>query len=210
MGDSLPRAAGQNGAVSGAGPGPADGFRPLGRGEAFPLANKLERAAWALVWLLLARPTPPQLHGWRRLLLRLFGAEIGAGVRIYPSVRVWLPRRLRIGEGALIGPGVELYNQGVITIGPCSVISQRAYLCASTHRVSDPLFALEVRPITIGRGCWVAAEAMVGPGVTMGDGAVLAARGVLFTDADAMGIYRGNPAELVKVRRWEGPAGEPG
>lgn len=194
--------------MSGPGPGPADRFRPLGRGEAFSLANKLERVAWALVWLLLARPTPPQLHGWRRLLLRLFGAKIGAGVRVYPTVRVWLPRRLRIGEGALIGPGAELYNQGMIAIGAYSVISQRAYLCASTHRVSDPLFALEVRPITIGRGCWVAAEAMVGPGVAMGDGAVLAARGVLFADAAAMGIYRGNPAELVKERRWLGPAGE--
>ena len=54
--------------------GPADRFRPHGRGPAFPLANKLERVAWLIVWLLLARATPPQLAGWRRFLLRLFGA----------------------------------------------------------------------------------------------------------------------------------------
>ena len=61
----------------------------------------------------------------------------------------------------------------------------------------------QIRPIALGRGCWVAAEAFVGPGVTMGDGAVLAARGALFEDAAAMGIYRGNPGALIGQRRFE-------
>ena len=56
--------------------GPADGFRPLGRGPAFPLANKLERVAFRTAWLLLARLTPPQLAPWRRFLLRLFGRSL--------------------------------------------------------------------------------------------------------------------------------------
>ena len=182
--------------------GPADGFRPLGRGPAVPLANKLERVAFRTAWLLLARLTPPQLAPWRRFLLRLFGARVGAGAKVYSSVRIWLPRHLELGEGALVGPGAELYNQGRIAIGPFCVVSQRAFLCASTHRTSDPDFALVVRPITLGRGCWVAAEAFVGPGVTMGDGAVLGARGALFEDAEAMGIYRGNPATLLGHRRF--------
>lgn len=183
--------------------GPADQFRPLGRGPAFSRANKLERVLWQIVWLLLARVTPPPLAPWRRFLLRLFGARIGAGAKIYGSVRIWLPRHLEIGEGTIVGPGAELYNQGRIVIGPFCVISQRAFLCASTHRTSDPDFALETRPIALGRGCWVAAEAFVGPGVTMGDGAVLGARGALFEDAESMGIYRGNPATLVSQRRLE-------
>ncbi len=182
--------------------GPADSFRPMGRGEVFSLANKLERVGWKLTWFLLARFTPPQLHAWRCFLLRLFGAQIGQGAKVYPSVRIWLPRRLQVGDGAIVGPGAELYNQGIIEIGAYSVISQRAFLCASTHRLSDVLFELVARPITLGRGCWVAAEAMVGPGVTMGDGAVLAARGALFEDAQPMGVYRGNPAVLLKERRW--------
>ena len=183
--------------------GPADSFRPLGRGPAFSVANKLDRIVWRVVWLLLARFTPPPLAAWRAFLLRLFGARIGAGAKIYGSVRIWLPRHLDIGEGAIVGPGAELYNQGRIAIGPFCVISQRAFLCASTHRTSDPGFALETRPIALGRGCWVAAEAFVGPGVTMGDGAVLAARAALFEDAEAMGIYRGNPATLIGQRRFE-------
>lgn len=181
---------------------PAARFRPLGRGPSFTLANKLERVAFAIIWLLLARWTPPQAHRWRRWLLRLFGAEIGHDTRIYASVRIWLPRNLRIGADTLVGPGAELYNQGRIIIGPRCVISQRAVLCASTHRVSDPDFELVLRPITLGAGCWIAAEAFVGPGVQLGDGAVLGARGALFDDAVPMGIYRGNPAVLLKERRF--------
>jgi putative colanic acid biosynthesis acetyltransferase WcaF len=185
--------------------GPADRFRPHGRGPAYSLANKLERVAWRLVWLLLARATPPAFAPWRRFLLRLFGARVGAGAKVYASTRIWLPRNLEIGEGVLVAPGVELYNQGLITIGAHAVVSQRAFVCASTHRISDPDFALVTRPITLGRGCWVASEAFVGPGVTMGDGAVLAARGALFEDAEPMGIYRGNPATLIGQRRFEEP-----
>jgi len=181
--------------------GPADSFRPLARSE-FTLANKLERVVWRLVWLLLARFTPPPLGGWRRLLLRVFGAQVGTGAKVYGSTRIWLPRHLELGEGALVGPGAELYNQGRIVIGPHCVISQRAFLCASTHSLSNPDFALVTRPITLGCGCWVAAEAFVGPGVTMGDGAVLAARGALFEDAAAMSIYRGNPAAPIGERRF--------
>ena len=181
--------------------GPTDRF--CARGYPFPLGTQLERLAFRLAWLLLARFTPPPLFAWRRLLLRLFGARIGAGVRIYGSTRVWLPRNLEIGTGALIGPGANLYNQGQIVIGPFCVVSQRAFICASTHRVADPGFALELRPVSIGRGCWLAAEAFVGPGVTMGDGAVLAARGALFEDAQPMTVYRGNPAVPIGERRFE-------
>jgi len=183
--------------------GPADAFRPLGRGPVYSLANKLERVGFAIAWLLLARWTPPPLHRWRRLLLQSFGARIGAGAKIYGSVRIWLPRNLAVGPGALLGPGVELYNQGHVTIGANSVVSQRAVLCASTHSVSDPDFELVLRPIIIGTGCWIATEAFVGPGVAMGDGAVLGARAALFQDAPPMGIWRGNPASLLKMRKFE-------
>lgn len=179
--------------------GPAQ-FRPMGHGPAFGLASRIERALWQVSWVLLARWTPPPLFGWRRLVLRLFDAEIGCGARIYASTSVWLPRNLTIGEGAIVGPRVRLYNQGAITIGANAVISQDATLCASTHDVADPMFGLVTGPIAIGQACWVAAEAFVGPGVTMGEGSVLGARGVLFEDAEPMGIYRGNPAALVRYR----------
>ncbi len=175
-------------------------------GPSFPLANRLRRALWQLAWQVLARWTPPPLHRWRVLVLRLFGARIGPNCRIYASTRVWDPANLSLGENVLIGPEAILYNQGTIAIGNDSVVSQRAHLCASSHRIGDRYFQLVLKPIAIGPGCWVAAEAFVGPGVTMAEGAVLGARGVLFEDAVSNTVYRGNPAEVVAKRRFD--AGE--
>ena len=181
--------------------------RAIEGGASFSLGNRITRVVWGIAWLVLARFTPPPLHRWRRLVLLAFGARIGRGARVHASVAIWLPHNLEVGEQVLIGPGARIYNQGTITIGAWSVISQRAHLCASTHRVDDPGFQLECRPIAVGERCWVAAEAFVGPGVTMGDGSVLAARGVLFDNATTDGIYRGNPAALVRQRtRRHGPA----
>jgi putative colanic acid biosynthesis acetyltransferase WcaF len=174
--------------------------KPLEGGASFSLGNRFARVAWGVVWLVLARWTPPPLHAWRRLVLRACGARIARGARVHASVRIWLPANLAIGPNALVGPGARLYNQGQIAIGAYSVISQGAYLCASSHDVADPNFQLILRPITIGDRCWVAADAFVGPGVTMGDRSVLAARGALFERAEPDTIYRGNPAVAVKAR----------
>jgi putative colanic acid biosynthesis acetyltransferase WcaF len=174
---------------------------PLQGGASFSLGNRLARVAWGLAWLLLARFTPPQLHGWRRLVLIAFGAKVARGARVHASVSIWLPSNLELGEHCLIGPRARIYNQGRITIGARSIVSQGAQLCASTHDVSDPHFQLVLRPVTVGVQCWVAADAFVGPGVTMHDRSVLAARGVLFSDAEADTIYRGNPALLLKPRK---------
>ena len=182
-----------------------DEFDPMGKGPAFPLANRLSRAVWQVAWLVLARWTPPPLFGWRRFVLRLFGAQIGNGARIYSSVRIWQPANLAVGDRAIVGPGTHLYNQGKITIGERAVISQRAHVCASSHDPGDPHFALVLRPVSIGKGCWIAAEAFVGPGVTVGDGAVLSARGALFGDARPMRIYRGNPAQEIGERSLRRP-----
>jgi putative colanic acid biosynthesis acetyltransferase WcaF len=171
-------------------------------GPSFPLSNRIRRAIWSLVWLLLARWTPPPLHAWRVLVLRLFGARIGPRCRIYGSTRVWDPANLELGGNVLIGPGAIVYNQGHIAIGSDSVISQRAHLCASSHRIGDRHFQLVLKPIAIGARCWVAAEAFVGPGVTMAEGAVLGARGALFEDAEGYTVYRGNPAVVVANRRF--------
>jgi putative colanic acid biosynthesis acetyltransferase WcaF len=182
----------------------AESNRSLEGGASFSFGNRLTRVAWGIGWLVLARFTPPPLHGWRRLVLNAFGAKVAKGARVHASVRVWLPANLTLGENCLIGPGVQLYNQGQISIGARTVVSQGAHLCASTHDVSDPHFQLVLRPIVIGQQCWVAAEAFVGPGVTMQHRSVLAARGALFSDAAADTIYRGNPAVAIKQRKLRG------
>lgn len=180
----------------------AQATRPLEGGASFSLGNRLFRVAWMASWLVLARFTPPPLHGWRRLVLKAFGAQVGKGARVHASVSIWNPRNLTLGEYVLVGPGARLYNQGHVSVGARSVISQRAHLCASSHDINDPEFQLILRPISLGEQVWVAAEAFVGPGVTMLDGAVLGARGALFSDAEAWGVYSGNPAALIKRRKF--------
>lgn len=175
--------------------------RPIDGGPSFSLRNRLFRVFWMAAWLVLARFTPPPLHAWRRLVLRLFGARIGPGARIHASVLIWHPGNLDVGAGALIGPGARIYNQGHIRIGTRTVVSQRAHLCASSHDIGDPNFQLVLRPIEVGAGCWIAAEAFIGPGVRVGDGAVIGARAALFQDAEPNGVYSGNPAILIRQRQ---------
>lgn len=175
--------------------------RPLEGGASFSLENRIVRVIWGVVWLSLARFTPPPMHPWRALLLRLFGAKLGRHVRVHGSARIWLPANLELGDKVLIGPGVRLYNQGRIVVGAKSVVSQRAHLCASSHDIADPHFQLVLRPIVVGAQCWIAAEAFVGPAVTVGDRAVIGARAALFEDAEADGVYLGNPARRVGTRK---------
>lgn len=179
----------------------AEKTRPLEGGASFSLRNRMFRVVWMLGWLVLARFTPPPFHGWRRFVLRVFGARVGRGARIHGSVSVWHPGNLELGRNVLIGPGARLYNQGMISIGEGTVISQRAHLCASGHDVDNSNFQLVLGPIVIGRRCWVAAEAFIGPGVTMKDHAVAGARAVAFGELEVQGIYAGNPARLIRKRR---------
>lgn len=156
--------------------------------------DKLRRALWNAAWLLLYRPSPIPLHGWRRWLLRLFGARIGPQARPYPSARIWAPWNFAMGEGSTLGPRSEIYSVAQVTLGPWSVVSQRAYLCTASHDIHAPGFALTAAPIVVGRNAWVAADAFVGPGVTLADGAVAAARAVVIKDVAHNVIVGGNPA----------------
>jgi putative colanic acid biosynthesis acetyltransferase WcaF len=175
--------------------------RPFEGGASFSLGNRIERFVWGVTWLLLARWNPRGLlRGWRRLLLRAFGASIGPKSVIYPDTKVWLPRYLVMGRSAALGPGVDCYNMAPISIGDYVVVSQRAFLCAGNHDHRDPDLQLITAPVVIGARAWIAAEAFVGPGVTVGEGAVLAARGCAARDLEPWSVYAGNPAKLVAKR----------
>lgn len=178
--------------------------KPLEGGPSFSLSNRLLRALWLMTWGFLAAWTPPPLHGWRRLVLRAFGATVGPGARVYGRARIWYPPNLVLGANAVLGPGVTCYNQDRITIGARTVISQGAHLCTGSHDIADPNFQLITRPITIGPDAWIAAEAFVGPGVTVGEGAVLGARGVTFRGLKALTVYAGNPAREIRRRELKG------
>ena len=155
------------------------------------------RVAWALA-VPLFRLAPRPFWGWRRMLLRLFGARIGAQVHIYPTVRITIPWHLEIGDQAAVGDRAILYALGPITIGPRATVSQGAHLCAGSHDIADPARPLIRPPVTIGADAWIAAEAFVGPGVTVGAGAILGARAVAMRDIPPATIHAGNPARFLR------------
>jgi putative colanic acid biosynthesis acetyltransferase WcaF len=159
------------------------------------------RSSWNVAWLLLAAWTPAPLHRWRVWLLNCFGAHVHATAHVYGSARVWYPPNLVMEAGSCLGPGVNCYCMASIRLGQGAIVSQGAHLCAGMHDIEDPEFQLLVRPIVLGAHAWIAAEAFVGPGVTVGEGAVLGARGVMFKDAVPHGVYAGNPAQLIKQRQ---------
>ena len=170
------------------------------RYPSFSLKNRLIRAAWFVVWGLLASWTPPQLHVWRCFLLRLFGAKIGKHVRVYGSCKIWYPPNLIMEDYSVLAWSTNCYNQGLITIKEYSVVSQYAQLVAGTHVIDDPSFKLITKPITIERFAWIASDAFVGPGVTVHEGAVLGACAVTFKNLEPWSVYTGNPATFLRMR----------
>lgn len=179
---------------------PAHEDDPFKGGATFTLRHRLIRLLWGLVWGLFAAWTPPPMRRWRRLLLVAFGADLHPTANVYGSVKVWYPPNLKMGPYSTMGPGVICYSMDRIEIGSYAVISQRAHLCCGTHDINNPDFQLYSRPIKIEPHAWICAEAFVGPGVIIGEGAVLSARGATFSDLDNWSVWRGNPAVRVKDR----------
>ncbi len=174
---------------------------PREGGPSFSLRHRLLRLAWGVVWGILGRLSPVPFHGWRRCLLRLFGARLSGTARVYPTAEIWYPPNLTMGEHAVLGPGVICYCMDRITIGDYAIVSQRSHLCGGTHDPDDPHFQLLPKPIAIGAKAWIAAEAFVGPGVSVGEGAIVGARGVAVKDVPVWEIWAGNPARKIRDRK---------
>lgn len=167
----------------------------------FGWGNRMARAIWGLVWLLLLRPSPRPFHGWRAFWLRLFGARLGRHVHVYPNVKVWAPWQLTIGNRVGVADGVTLYNMAPMHIGDDCVISQGAHLCGGSHDIDSPNFQLIAAPITLASRVWICAEAFVGPGVTIAEGCVLGARAVTMRSiSEPWTVWAGNPAIRIKQR----------
>ena len=163
-------------------------------------ANKFVRALWGVTWLLLFRPTPRPLHGWRCFLLRCFGAQIGRGVRVYQSARVWAPWNLVMQDGSCLGDEVDCYCVDTVHLGVGATVSQYCYLCTASHDYTRRSHPLVTAPIRIGQGAWVAADVFVGLGVTVGEGAVVGARSTVVKDVPPWVVVAGSPPRVLGPR----------
>lgn len=157
------------------------------------------RALWAA-----CRPlfqcSPKPFWGWRRFLLRLFGARIGTGVQIHPSARIFIPWNLHMGDYSSAGFDVLIYNLGRMTIGSRVTLSQRTHLCGGTHDYRDRTMPLIKAEIHVSDDVWICADAFIGPGVSIGKRAIVAARAVVVRNVSPETIVGGNPAKPIRIQ----------
>lgn len=169
-------------------------------GASFSVSNRMARVVWNITYSILFRFSPRPFHAWRAILLKLFGAKVGKGVHVYPGVKIWAPWNLDLKDECGVGSGAILYSQGKITIGYRAIISQGTHICTGTHDYTKTGHPLITAPIVIGDRAWVAAEAFIHPGVTIGEGAVIGARSVVTKSMPAWMVCAGQPCKPLQPR----------
>ena len=157
----------------------------------------LIRFLWFVIEPFFFSFSPRLFYGWRNTVLRLMGAKIGKGVKIYPSAQIMYPWLLEIGDYTTISWEVKVYNLAFSKIGSNTMISQYSHLCGGTHDYKSKNFDLIRTGFTIGNHVWIAADAFIGPGVVVHDHAVVAARAVVIRNVEARSIVGGNPAKAI-------------
>jgi putative colanic acid biosynthesis acetyltransferase WcaF len=162
--------------------------------------SKIIVQLWWVVYALFFKPSPQFLYGFRRFLLRLFGAKTGKKVIIRPSAQITYPWKVTIGDYSWIGDDVVLYSLGEIEIGENVVISQKSYICTGSHdylQIDFPIFA---KKITIEDEVWLATDVFIAPGITIGKATVVGARSSVYNSLPENRICIGSPAEIIKKR----------
>ena len=151
--------------------------------------------------MLLARWLPRSLgSGWKRMLLRMFGARLADTAVVYSSTRVYAPWNLEMGEHTCLADEVDCYNVDKVIIGDNTTISQKSYLCTASHDITKPDIPLITAPILIEDQVWIGADAFIGMGVTIYQGTVVGARASVYKDVEAWSVVGGNPAKFIKKR----------
>ncbi len=152
--------------------------------------RRVLRLLWRIVYLYLFRFSPTPFFGYRRAVLRLFGASIGKGVHVYPTAVVWFPKNLIMDDYSCLGPNVDCYNVATVHVGAAAIISQYAHLCTASHDYTKTSRPLVSSPIRIETRAWVASGAFIGPGVTIGENSVILARAVITRNVSANQVWQ--------------------
>ncbi len=170
----------------------------------YSLTDKVRRLLWTIVWACFARPLPKSAgRRWKILLLRMFGARVAWTANVYSSATVFKPWLLEMDDYACLASGVDCYNAAPVRLGVNAIVSQRAFLCTAGHDIADPRHHQTEAPIVIEDRAWVCAEAYVGQGVTVGEGAVVCPRGVAVKNVEPWTVVGGNPAKYIKMRKMK-------
>jgi putative colanic acid biosynthesis acetyltransferase WcaF len=163
-------------------------------------ASKLKQVIWYIFNIVFFKNALNPVSGLKVSLLRMFGAKVGTGVIIKPSVNIKYPWKLVIGDHSWVGENVWIDNLANVTLGSNVCLSQGAMLLTGNHDYSKKTFDLSVKAIVLEEGVWIGAQAMVCPGIICRSHAVLTACSVATKNLEAYKIYQGNPAVEVKER----------
>lgn len=167
--------------------------------------HQVIRLIWGIVWLLGTWFLPRSMgKGWKRFLLRVFGAKIHPTANIYSSAKIYYPANLTMEEYSCLASEVDCYNVAPIVVGANTTVSQGAYLCTASHDITDRLNPLITAPIILKDQAWIGAKAYIGMGVTIGQGAVVGATASVYKDVEPWTIVGGNPARVLKKRELKG------
>lgn len=165
--------------------------------------NRMARILWRVVWSCLFRPSPRYLFGWRRFLLRCFGAKLGNRTYIYPTVQVWGPWNLEMGDDSCLSHFVDCYSVDKIVIGNNATVSQNSVLCTASHDFNRKSMPLIVAPINIGSYAWITSYCFLAPGVSVAEGGVVGATSTVTRNVEPWDIVAGVPAQVIGKRDKE-------
>lgn len=166
--------------------------------------HQVIRLVWGIVWGVFASWLPRNMgSGWKRVLLRMFGAKMGKNSNVYSSAKVYYPANLVMGNNTCLASEVDCYNVAPIILEDNVTVSQGTFLCTASHDIEDPMHPLITAPIVIKDQSWVGARAFVGMGVTIGQGSVVGATASVYKDVEPWTVVGGNPAKFIKKREMK-------
>lgn len=163
-------------------------------------ASSARQICWYIVNTIFFKTSFNILSSSKVFLLRLFGARIGKGVVVKPSVNIKFPWKLQVGDNSWIGEYVWIDNLAEISIGSNVTLSQGCLLLTGSHDHSRTTFDFLSYPIILADGVWIGAKAIVTGGTTCHTHSILGAGSVAEKDLEPYTIYKGNPAIPVLKR----------
>ncbi|MDA8174374.1 MAG: WcaF family extracellular polysaccharide biosynthesis acetyltransferase [Nitrospiraceae bacterium] len=167
----------------------------------YSFKEKVRMALWWGVEAVLFRPSLHKMHGWRRMLLKMFGAKLGKGSTVHAKARIWFPWNLEMGENSGIGFDALIYNLDKVIIGNFVTVSQRTHVNTGSHDYTDEDFRIITKPVKINSGAFIGADSYINMGVTIGAMSVIGARSVVTKDMPAGMVCVGHPCKPIKPRQ---------
>jgi putative colanic acid biosynthesis acetyltransferase WcaF len=164
----------------------------------WPLWSHLALALWKFTWFFLCSWTPKFFNPWRVFVLKIFGANLSGTPFIHSTARIQIPWNLTMKHRACLGERANAYSLGKIKILEGATIAQEAYVCTGTHDFNDPNLQLITKSITVGKNSFIGARAMILPGVSIGDQAIVGAMSVITKNIPSDQVVAGNPARKIR------------